>query len=147
MKRLFLALAVLASNASWAQPSREQWFTLAGNVAGDDSDYIQIDPRSIRARDGFRDIDLRVSRKSERVSMDGVKFRSFTGSAEVDCPRKAARFTTATFFAKPHFAGDPVKVLEFGPDVVRPVAFRGIEGDYAGRLIASACAVGAARNR
>lgn len=144
MKKRLLSLAVLAVLAggpTHGEPSGF-WFTLAGKPGEDGSDYIQIDPTSVRMEGSYRDLKLRVSRGAVRTSTDGVQFRSFEGAARIDCMAQTAMFTHATFFPVPHFSGAPVSTLTYAKDVPRPVAFRQFEGDYSKRVIAAACAVG-----
>lgn len=73
--------------------------------------------------------------------MDGVRFRSFTGRAEVDCDKGTSRYVSATFFKEPNFSGQVVDQLNYGKDRIRPVAFRMFRGDYAERLINAACTI------
>ncbi|RZL62858.1 MAG: hypothetical protein EOP81_14940 [Variovorax sp.] len=117
------------------------WFTLAGNPLDNSADYIQVDPQSVVADGVLRTLQVRVSRAQTRTSTDGVAFRSFQGIAEVNCEKKTARYTSATFYNQPHFTGPPVTTLTYQPNQVRPVAFRQIDGDYAQRLIRAACVV------
>jgi hypothetical protein len=127
-----------------SMPVQAEWFTVAG-VAGDDhADYVQVDPATLRSDGDRRWLDVRVSRAAERTSTEGVRFRSFEGVAEVDCRASSARYVSATFHAKPHFAGRPIARLDFPPDRVRPMAFRQISGDFSTRVIRAACVVGPA---
>lgn len=122
------------------------WFTLAGDSLDNTVDYIQVDPQSVEADGVLRTLQVRVSRSTTRTSTDGVAFRSFQGVAEVNCEKKTARYTSATFYSQPHFAGPPVTTLSYQRNQVRPVAFRQIDGDYAHRLIRAACVVENTRN-
>lgn len=132
-----LAFALLSSHPTL----HAAWFTLAGDPSNNAADYIQVDPQSVVAEGELRTLQVRVSRAGPRTSTDGITFRSFQGIAEVNCEKKTARYTTATFFSAPHFAGPPLTTLTYPRDQVRPVAFRQIEGDYAQRLIRAACVV------
>jgi len=125
-----------------ALPAQANWFTIAG-IAGDDSaDYVQVDPATLRSDGDRRWLAVRVSRVSERTSAEGIRFRSFQGTAEVDCSASAARYVSAIFHAEPHFAGPPIARLDYPPDRVRPMVFRQIAGDFSARVIRAACAVG-----
>lgn len=138
MRRVaLLAFALISSHSA----GHAAWFTLAGDPLDNGVDYIQVDPQSVVADGVLRTLKVRVSRANTRTSTDGVAFRSFQGVAEVNCEKKTARYTSATFYNQPHFAGPPVTTLNYQRDQVRPVAFRQIDGDYSQRLIRAACVV------
>jgi hypothetical protein len=125
-----------------AVPAQASWFTIAG-IAGDDrADYVQVDPATLRSDGDRRWLAVRVSRVSERTSTEGIRFRSFESMAEVDCSASTARYVSATFHAKPHFAGPPIARLDYPPEHLRPMVFRQIAGDFSTRIIRAACVVG-----
>ncbi len=131
---LALALALPAA-------AKAEWFTITGVPGDPKSDYIQVDPSSIKAENQVREIRLRVSRSHPRANKDGITFRSYEADALVDCARKSARYTWARFYAEPNFQGMPVAEREYEDDTVRTVGFWGFNADYASRVIKAACVV------
>jgi hypothetical protein len=134
---VFVALTFL-STSLFAQ---DNWLTIAGDSTDPITDYIQFNPAEIGKEGGLVTIPLRVSRSQERVTQDGIKFRSFVAVAGVDCTQRTARFLRATFYMEPGFHGSPHQTKEYGA-VVRPVLFRQIPGDYAERTIRATCKSG-----
>jgi hypothetical protein len=136
MKRLVFSASLLFANGLHAS----EWFTLFGSAGVGSEDYVQADPTTIEVDGSIRRLDIRVNRALQRVSTDGVKFRSLEGKAEVDCASRSARYVAATFFAEPNFQGTPIKSLRFEKEQPRPV-FSAIPGALDERLIKAACAL------
>jgi hypothetical protein len=132
MKRIFLLLPAL-----FAGPSvHAEWLTLTGSAGEAANSYVQVDPTSVVV-DGSKRL------VAVRISLDGLKFRSVTAKASVDCDARKARYVSATYFAQPNFVGEPIAVREFDETDVRPMKFDGLPGDLAGRTVNAACGVGA----
>ncbi|KQP37132.1 surface-adhesin E family protein [Pseudorhodoferax sp. Leaf274] len=132
-------IAALALAA--AQPSahgQQTWFTLVGNPVAAETDTIELDPVTVTVDGPIRLMAIRVNRSAERVSRDGVRFRSFSGLVQFDCSTRMARFVQSSFFALPLWQGPSVE-LRYGPDQVRPMAFRGFEPNPSERVIRAAC--------
>lgn len=135
-----LCLALLASAGV-----RAEWLTLNGSPGDANNSYVQVDPTSVEVNGSRRHVTLRMSLAEERTSKDGVRFRSYLARASVDCEARNARYLSATYFAHPHFVGEPVAVKHFEEDDVRPMTFKGAPVDLVGRTINAACSVGAPR--
>ena len=82
---------------------------------------------------------VRVSRSAQRVSRDGVAFRSFEAEVVFDCARDGARFISADFYSLPPWQGESHKSLVYPNGSVRPMDFRGIEPNPRSRIIRAAC--------
>ena len=127
-----LCFCVLAG----AQPA---WFTIVGNPADSQTDVVEVDPQSRSFNAGNSTLNVRVSRSVLRTSSDGIPFRSYTATVLVDCATKSARFVTANFYMMPLWEGRPHASLAFSAAEVRPLLFRNIEPNPAGRIIRAAC--------
>ena len=124
-----------------------EWFTVSGIAGQGDSNYVQVDPAAIEVDGDIRQVLVRVSRASEFVSADGVVHRSFDARVRIDCATRSARYLRATFYAQPHFMPPALVEKTFAEGDLRPMAFQGIAGRPAQRVIRAACSVrgGAAR--
>ncbi len=120
---------------------RAEWFTVSGTAGRDNSNYVQVDPAAIEVDGDIRKVPVRVSRASEFVSSDGVAHRSFDSQVQIDCGTRSARYLHATFYAQPHFMPPTVAEKTFGEGDLRPMAFQGIAGRPAQRVIRAACSV------
>lgn len=124
-----------------ASPCRAQsdWLTVVGYPDDPviDTVQVQLEPRSANA--DMQNVNLRVNRAATRTSTDGVVFRSFVATAEVDCTAKKGRFTSAAFYTLPLWRGDPHKSFSFPPAQVRPMLFRDITPNPTERIIRAAC--------
>ncbi|WP_280814862.1 surface-adhesin E family protein [Variovorax sp. TBS-050B] len=130
---------LLALTAGW--PAHAEWLTLGGSAGDAGNSYVQVDPTSVVVDGTKRLMAVRLSLAAPRVTRDGIKFRSFSGQASIDCEARSARYVGATYFAQPNFVGEPIAVKVFEPDDVRPMNFDGAPGDLATRTVNAACGV------
>ncbi|SDJ13367.1 hypothetical protein SAMN05444748_11075 [Variovorax sp. OV700] len=138
MKRPFLLLlALLAGPLAHAE-----WLTLTGSAGEATNSYVQVDPTSVVVDGSKRLVAVRISLAEPRTSQEGIKFRSVTAQASVDCDARKARYVSATYFGQPNFVGPPLAVREFDETDVRPMKFDGLPGDLAARTVNAACGVG-----
>jgi hypothetical protein len=138
MKRPFLLLlALLAGPLAHAE-----WLTLTGSAGEAANSYVQVDPTSVVVDGSKRLVAVRISLAEPRTSQEGIKFRSVTAQASVDCDARKARYVSATYFGQPNFVGPPLAVREFDETDVRPMKFDGLPGDLAARTVNAACGVG-----
>ena len=134
MRRLVFALGF-----AMTQPALADWLPLTGTPGDSSSDSIQVDPTSLRTEAGLKFVNVRVSRSTQRVSQDGVAFRSYEATAAINCLAHSARYTWARFFDKANFQGEIVNERTYHKATVRPVQFLGIPGNYLARLIRATC--------
>jgi len=148
MKRLVLATmlaqaptpAVLATQPDGANSS---WFTVLGDPSDPSVTTIEIDPRPVAVKGESRTMLIRLNRSRDRVSTDGVRFRSYVSEVEFDCAGKIARFTSTQFYEKPLWTA-PGQKQEYASTRVRPMEFRDIEPNPRDRVVRAACLLGAA---
>jgi hypothetical protein len=139
MKRLFLLLLALCAGPI----AHAEWLTLAGSPGEATNSYVQVDPTSVVVDGSKRLVAVRISLAEPRSGPDGLKFRSVTARASVDCEARKARYVSATYFDQPNFVGPPLAIREFDESEVRPMNFAGMPGDLAVRTVNAACGVGA----
>ena len=138
MKRPFLLLLALLA----VPLAHAEWLTLTGSAGEATNSYVQVDPTSVVVDGSKRLVAVRISLAEPRTSQEGIKFRSVTAQASVDCDARRARYVSATYFGQPNFVGPPLAVREFDESDVRPMKFDGLPGDLAARTVNAACGVG-----
>lgn len=134
MKRAILSVFLIAATSA-----RAEWLTITGTPPDPTSDYLQVEPASIRSDDSGVEVSLRVNRSGPRMNKDGITFRSYEAGALIDCSQRSARYTSATFYAAANFGDPVVAVKSYDQDQVRPVAFWGMPARFVHRLIDAAC--------
>ena len=135
MKHLVLSIAGAFALAAHAAG----WLTVAGYPDDPAVSVVQIDPVPVRTRGHEVVMRVRVSRDAERKSAQGTVFRSFVAEAAIDCKTRTAHFVTASFHAEPQFRGKPFHTETYEGREQRPMAFREMAGNPAGRIINAAC--------
>lgn len=135
MKSIFFLASLLLTGIS---PAAE-WFTVAGYPDDPKVDVVQIDPVPVQVQGDDVTMRVRVSRSAERRSARGVVFRSFEATARINCKSRTAYFLSSSFYAEPGFRGEPFRTDVFGPQELRPMAFREIPGNPSERIINAAC--------
>ena len=134
-----MRFSILTALALAATPvAAQDWFTVYGYPELAGTDVIQISP-VISNWQGQVTLELRVTRKSERMAYSGAPYRSYTGMAAVDCQARKGWLLTATFFGQPSWQGPPSAVSSFKPDEA-PMVFADIPGAPAAKVITAACA-------
>ncbi|WCM91750.1 surface-adhesin E family protein [Paracidovorax anthurii] len=135
-----VAAALLASHAQ-AQPAAMvrdgEWLTIHGFPEVPDGDLVQINPTVVPWR-GRVTVDVRVSRASTRTSYGKTPYRSFKGVAVFDCEARAGWYLSLQYFQEPFWQG-PVTARDEFKDNEAPVAFNGVPGHPAGKILRAAC--------
>lgn len=133
-----LALASFATASSAAG----DWLTVVGDVADPidpSKDVVQVNPGSISDINGLRSMQIRAHRSENRVSWDGVAYRSFDAMVEFDCEKKTARYLVLNYFMEPVWRGKSHQTSTYTKDQFRPMAFRSMSPNPAARIIRAAC--------
>lgn len=131
-------LSLLAFLPTLVSAASHSWLTIAGDPSRPDANTIQFDPSTIARGDWTRTMTVRVSRGEQRVSGDGIRFRSFVGTVEFDCRHLTARFADSQFYEAPLWRS-PGRLVVYPASDARPMAFRGFEPNPSGRIIHAAC--------
>lgn len=124
-----------------AQPDNE-WLTMAGEGEmpyKTDQDLIQVHPQSIQIGPEFRTMEVRVNRNVQRTNWDGVPYRSYVSTVEVDCTKKTARYVLMHYYLTPVWSGPVYKTIAYPPQQLRMMAFRDVVPNPRERIVKAAC--------
>lgn len=116
-----------------------EWVTLVGTPGSPASDFIEMET-DLRARqDRDRVVRLRINRATEVTGLTGVAYRSFDGTAHVDCRERRAHYISATYYDRPNFKGAPIVEKSFGHANQPPVRLRGFDDRYVREIVKLGC--------
>jgi hypothetical protein len=138
VNKIFAAVCLMWACCAQANPN-SNWLTVVGDRLDPAVGTIEIDPNAISVVGDQRTMLVRVSRPQERVSSDGVAFRSYLANVQFDCVQKNARFVSVDFFEQWLWQGKPHKSMAYGPTQIRPVLFRFFEPNPLEKLVRAAC--------
>lgn len=136
-------LALLLVTAAWyggyaqAQAPAEEWLTIHGFPEQTQGDLIQVNPTPVPWQDRFT-IDIRTSRSTLRDGYHRHPYRSFKAVAVIDCTTRKGWYLTIRYFNQPMWQGPSSDKKEFRENEA-PVAFNGIPGEPARKLVDAAC--------
>ena len=140
MRRILILCCLLGWSCVQGQGlGQNAWLTVIGDPADPAVNTIEVNPVAVATQGQLRTMQLRVSRSAQRMSQDGVAFRSFEAEVVFDCARDGARFISADFYMLPLWQGESHKSLRYPNESVRPMEFRGIEPNPRSRIIRAAC--------
>lgn len=116
-----------------------EWVTLVGTPGTPASDFIELET-DLRARqDRDRVVRVRINRATEVTGLTGVAYRSFDGTAHIDCRERRARYTSAIYYKRPNFKGAPIAERSFVRAEQPPVLLRGFDDRYAREVVKLGC--------
>ena len=127
---------------AWPAATESDWFTVVGDVSQPSEaskDAVQVNPSSISEASGLRVMQIRANRTENRVSWDGVHYRSFNATVEFDCEKKTARYLSLDYFMQPAWQGPSHKTSTYNRDQFRPMAFTSMVPNPAARIVRAAC--------
>ena len=133
----WLALAGLLG-ASLAH-GQSNWLTLVGDPANPAVNTIDVDPRIAVLTERLRTMKLRVNRAAQRLSRDGLPYRSFEAEVLIDCVARVGHYNLATFYMEPLWKGLPHTTVVYPTDRPRTMEFRSVEPNPTERIIRAAC--------
>ena len=119
-----------------------EWLTVVGDVSQPSEaskDAVQVNPSSISDASGLRVMQIRANRTENRVSWDGVHYRSFNATVEFDCEKKTARYLSLDYFMQPAWQGPSHKTSTYNREQFRPMAFTSMVPNPAARIVRAAC--------
>lgn len=148
MRRILILCCLLGWSCVQGQGlGQNAWLAVIGDPQDPAVNTIEVDPVAVAAHGQLRTMKVRVSRSAQRVSRDGVTFRSFEAEVVFDCARDRARFISADFYLLPLWQGESHKSLVYPNGSVRPMEFRDIEPNPRSRIIRAACQSAGATKR
>ena len=137
-----LAFVALAGPAAAPADDAGEWLTVVGDMSHPSDmskDAVQVNPSSIRDAGGLRVMQIRTNRAENRVSWDGVLYRSFNATVEFDCDNKTARYVSLSYFMQPAWKGTSHETSTYTKDQFRPMAFSSMVPNPAARIVRAAC--------
>lgn len=136
MKKLLIWLCLWACSSLHAQ---SDWFNVMGDPADETVNTIEVDPTPVSVSGETRIMRIRVSRSADRVSWEGIPYRSYVSEVLFDCINHTARYISVDFYSQPAWKGTPSKRSVYSPSEPRPVQFRDVEPNPYQRIIRAAC--------
>ena len=137
-----LAFVALAGPAGAAVGAAGEWLTVVGDMSQPSNvskDAVQVNPGSVSDASGLRTMQLRANHAENRVSWDGVPYRSFNAVVEFDCENKTARYVSLNFFMEPVWQGLSHQTSTYTREQLRPMAFNSMVPNPAARIVRAAC--------
>ena len=136
MKKLLFFLFLWSGSPLHAQTA---WFNIVGDPEDAAVNTVEVDPTPVSVNGSTRVLRVRVSRSAERVTWDGVPYRSYVSEVVFDCAGNTARYAWLDFYGQPNWKGEPHKRLVYGPGETRPMRFLDVEPNPYQKIIRAAC--------
>lgn len=141
-KVLWLLLAGCGCAAAFSQAV---WLTITGAPENPSLNTVQVDPVPLERGEDQRTMRVRVSRATQRMSWDGVPYRSYESNVLFDCRDNTARYLTITFFRQPGWKGESHQTVDYSRGAPRWMEFREMEPNPHQRILHAACSAAATR--
>ena len=136
MKKLFILLCLWSSSCLQAQTA---WFNVMGDPTDETVNTIEVDPMPVSISGSTRIMRVRVSRSANRLSWDGVPYRSYVSDVIFDCNKSTARYVSIDFYRLPAWKGELSKRSVYSRSEPRPMQFRDVDPNPYRRIIRAAC--------
>ena len=136
MKKLLFLFCLWTGSFLHAQTV---WFNIVGDRDDAAVNTVEVDPTPVSISAGTRTLRLRVSRSADRVSWEGVPYRSYVSEVVFDCARNTARYLWIDFYSQPAWQGEPHKRSIYSQSEPRPMRFLDVEPNPSQRIIRAAC--------
>lgn len=136
---LALGLLIFAIFVNFISPLSEKWTTLVGRPNDPASNFVELGTDTMFAFERDRIVRLRINRAVEVKGVTGVAYRSFDGTAEIDCRERSARYVKVAYYRQPNFKGAAIGRQSFRREDVRPVLLKDFDGRYKGQLLDLVC--------
>lgn len=115
------------------------WFNVMGDAAQESVNTIEVDPTPIAIAGQTRTLRVRVSRSKERISWDGVAYRSYVSDVLFDCASSTARYLSIDYYHLPAWKGEVYARRVYPESEPRLMEFRDVEPNPNRRIIRAAC--------
>lgn len=136
MKKIMIALCLLGGSAVEAEPA---WFTLLGDPDNPAVNTVEVDPTPVAVSGGERTLKVRVNRSAQRISRDGVVYRSYQSRVLFDCVNRSAKYISIDFYLQPTWKGEPHQSSVYTREEPRWMQFRDIEPNPTRRIVRAVC--------
>lgn len=114
------------------------WFNIIGSASDPTVDTVEVDPTAVSLSKTRRVMRVRVSRAADRVSWDGVPYRSYYSHVLFDCLDNTARYLSIKFYRAPGWQGVSHQTSVY-TEPPRLMAFRDVQPNPARRIVRAAC--------
>ena len=145
-RRLQLLLAILGPCLCVPVLGQAHWLTMAGDLTTPQVDTVEVSPDSVTVFKNLRVMKIRTNRAANRITYDGLPYRSYHGTVHIDCDAKQARFRQMRYFLGPLWTGE-ARNVEYPEGDMPPVAFRDLNPNPVARIVQAACAIGTVQSR
>lgn len=136
LKKILLVLCL--SGAACAQAESTDWLNIMGDGDDPSVNTIEVDPTPLSSDE--RVLRVRVSRSTERVSWDGVRYRSYVSKVQFDCVNNKARYLSIDFYREPGWKGVSYHTSVYkDKEPERMMEFREVTPNPAQRIVRAAC--------
>ncbi len=136
MKKLFIWFSLWSSACLHAQGD---WLNIMGDPANETVNTIEVNPTPLSISGETRIMLIRVSRSADRVSWDGLPYRSYLSEVVFDCTNKTARYLWIDYYTQPAWKGEPYKRSVYSQSEPRPMQFLDVEPNPNQRIIRATC--------
>ncbi len=141
--------ACLAAMLTLTVPSgafADDWFSITGDPDDAAANTVQVAPDSVVVFANLRFVKVRTNRAAVRQGYDGIPYRSYVSTAQIDCDTHAARFRKLELFEGPLWTG-PHRSLEYAEADMPKMNFRDMLPNPTERIVQAACVVGRVQTR
>jgi hypothetical protein len=140
----FIALFMLFFAA--APACAESWFSITGDPADPAADTVQVAPDTVVVFTTLRVMKIRANRAVTRAGYDGVPYRSYVSTVQIDCETNEARFRKLELFYGPLWTG-PNRVVDYPENEMPKMVFMDLQPNPVERIVQAACVVGKIQTR
>lgn len=139
MKNIFTLLCIFCCTLASAQTD---WLTVLGDRSDPAVNTIEVDPVPISVSESLRTMRVRVSRSLDRISWDGVPYRSYVAEVVFDCANRTARYSSLNFYRQPFWTGESHNTSVYTKANPRVMQFVDVSPNPTARIVRAACLTG-----
>lgn len=136
VKNIFTLSCIFCCTFASAQIN---WLTVLGDRSDPGLNTIEVDPTPVSVSESLRTMRVRVSRSVDRVSWDGVPYRSYVSEVVFDCASRTARYTSLNFYRQPLWAGESHNTSLYTKANPRAMQFLDVSPNPTARIIRAVC--------
>lgn len=136
MKRIVFFTVFALCTAAFADV---EWFTVVGDRERPNVDTVEVNASPLSVAGEQRVMQLRVNRQTLREGWSGAPYRSYNAVVKFDCLHNAAQFQQITYFSRPLWLGEPLKIVNYTENDRRFMIFRDMNPNPIERIMKAAC--------
>lgn len=124
----------------------ETWFSIAGNPLDSAIDTVQAAPDTVVVFGNLRVMKIRTNRAAVRQGYDGLPFRSYLSTVQIDCESRDTRFRKLELFDEALWRG-PSRMIDYADREMPKMVFQDMRPNPVARIVQAACEVGKVQSR